>query len=247
MKTIDKALRLLGFFTIETPEYRLSDIARAADVDKATALRILNSLSSGGLVEHDPDTKKYRLGTAVLRLARIRETCSPIVSVLQPLVDRLAESTGESAHAGLPSDNGIATIAICEPNRATRVRIEQTQILPFNATASGLVFLAFSSTGFADRWLSKSKIQSFTDETLVDAADVKKRLADIKSKGFAYSAGSFEPDVVGFAAPVFDWHLNVVATIAVACVRSRLTSQNRKQIENLVVAAAAEATATLGG
>jgi IclR family transcriptional regulator, acetate operon repressor len=247
MKTIDKALKLLDFFTTETPEFRLSDLARAASVDKATALRILNSLASGGLIEQSPETKKYRLGTAVLRLARIRETCFPIVSVLQPIVDRLAEATGESAHVGLASEVGLTTIALCEPNRATRVWIDPTQVLPFHATASGLAFLAFSPPEFCRQWLERGEVRRFTDETLVTADDLIARLADIRARGLAFSAGTLESDVVGVAAPIFDWHRKVIATIAVACVRSRLTDAVRAQIETEVAAAAADATRALGG
>ncbi|WP_246724090.1 helix-turn-helix domain-containing protein, partial [Rhizobium leguminosarum] len=107
MRTVDKAFSLLSFFTISTPEFGLSDLARRAELDKATTLRILVSLTKHGFVEQDASTKRYRLGTSVLRFARIREACFPIVSVLQPIVDRLALDTSETAHAALAADNAL--------------------------------------------------------------------------------------------------------------------------------------------
>lgn len=247
MKTIDKALMLLGFFTTEIPEFRLSDLARAAGVDKATALRILNSLAAGGLVEQHPETKKFRLGTAILRLARIRETSFPMVSVLQPIIDRLADATGESAHACLASPAGLTTIAQAEPNRSTRVWVNPAQVLPFHATASGLAYLAFSDAGFVSEVLENIPPKRFTDETALTAETVQDRLVAIRDSGIAVSAGTFEPDVTGIAAPVFDWHKKAVGTVAVACIRSRLTPDLQAQIEQAVSAAARDATRALGG
>ena len=58
MKTIDKALFLLDFFLPDTPEWRLSDLARAAGMDKVTVMRILKSLAVKGIVEQHPEFEK---------------------------------------------------------------------------------------------------------------------------------------------------------------------------------------------
>ncbi|RUW90138.1 IclR family transcriptional regulator, partial [Mesorhizobium sp. M8A.F.Ca.ET.059.01.1.1] len=40
MKSVDRALYLLSYFTVQEPEWGLSDLARKSKVDKATTLRI---------------------------------------------------------------------------------------------------------------------------------------------------------------------------------------------------------------
>lgn len=246
MKTIDKALTLLGLFTTETPEFRLTDIARAADIDKVTALRVLNSLASGGLVERNPETRKYRLGTAVLRLARIRETAFPMISVLQPIVDDLAEVTGESAHAAHASEHGLTTIALCEPSRATRVWIDPTQVLPFHATASGVAYLAHLPDEQAENLLQRLTTRKYTAET-VSIEGLRDRMAEARRLGHARSFGGLEIDVASFAAPVFDWHGMVTATVAVACVRSRIDAAAEPRLIEGVMGAGKAATQAFGG
>lgn len=246
MKTIDKAMILLGLFTTETPEFRLADIARTADMDKVTALRVLNSLVIGGLLEQHPETKKYRLGTAILRLARIRETAFPMISVLQPILDALAETTGESAHAALPSEAGLTTVALCEPNRSTRVWIDPTQVLPYHATASGVVFLSHMPETEALALLQRLPAKRYTEETL-STASLADRIAEARKKGYARSFGWLEVDTASFAAPVFDWHGKVITTVAVACVRARVNETTEPALIAAVLNAAATATRAFGG
>ena len=246
MKTIDKAMTLLGLFTTETPELRLADIARTAEMDKVTAFRVLNSLVTGGLLEQHPESKKYRLGTAILRLARIRETAFPMISVLQPILDGLAETTGESAHAALASDAGLTTIALCEPSRATRVWIDPTQVLPFHATASGAAYLAHLPEGEVGTLLRRLPTTRYTEETLT-VEGLRDRMEEVRQKGYARSFGGLETDVASFAAPVFDWHGKVILTVAVACVRSRVDAGREPDLVAAVLAAAASATRAFGG
>src|SRR6056297_3743457 len=70
MSSVDRALSLLGRFTLESPMWGLSELARAAAMDKTTTLRCLNALERNGFVEQHPETRKYRLGFAPLHLAR---------------------------------------------------------------------------------------------------------------------------------------------------------------------------------
>lgn len=246
MKTIDKAMILLGLFTTETPEFRLADIARTAEMDKVTALRVLNSLVIGGLLEQHPETKKYRLGTAILRLARIRETAFPMISVLQPILDALSDATGESAHAALASDAGLTTVALSEPNRATRVWIDPTQVLPFHATASGVAYLAYMPAAEVEPLLRRLPAKRYTEETL-SMADLHARIVQARLQGYARSFGGLEIDVASFAAPVFDWHGRVITTVAIACVRSRVDAEQEPNLIASVLKAAASATRAFGG
>lgn len=247
MKTINKALNLIGFFLPDTPEWRLSDLARAADMDKVTTMRILNSLAAGGIVEQHPETKKYRLGTAVLRLARIREACFPVVAVLQPILDKLAEETGETTHACLFSGSAMTTIAIAEPIRSTRVFVDPSQALPVHATASGVAFLAYADAATRSETMGRLSVRPHTPNTPADKASLERHLAETRHNGYALSVGTFEEEVTGIAAPIFDWHGDVQATIAAACVASRLTDENQSRIAKAVLRASVEATRAMGG
>ena len=248
MKTIDKAMNLLSFFSPSSPEYRLSDLARAAEMDKATTMRILASLVASGFVEQHPETKRYRLGTAVLRLARIREASFPMIAVLQPILEKLTEQVGESTHACLFSGMDMTTIAIAEPHRSTRVFIDPAQPLPVHATASGLAFLAYSDIAVVDDVIRRLHTpKAYTEETVRSEEEIRRRLGEIKKHGVAVSSRSFENDVTGVAAPIFNWHGKIQATISAACISSRMTAEVQRDIEIAVLKASLTATRAMGG
>ncbi|RWD66000.1 MAG: IclR family transcriptional regulator [Mesorhizobium sp.] len=247
MGTVDKALILLEFFTVAEPEWGLSELAREAGHDKATTLRLLNSLTRGGFVEQHSVTKKFRLGRNILKLARVREASFPIASVVEPVLGALAAETSETAHAALGSGTGMITIGIAEPQRSTRVYVDPSQRLPFHATASGIAYLAFADDRTLDAVLADGNFKKHTSQTVRTADDLRRLLAETRAQGFAISARTFEDEVVGIAVPFFDATGQVYGTISVASVASRLTSEGERSIAAAVRKAANEVTTTIGG
>lgn len=81
MSTVGKALSLLDSLSQLNQEAGLTDIARLCDLDKATARRLLVELEKHGFVEQDLETRRYRIGSAPVRLARIREARYPFLRV----------------------------------------------------------------------------------------------------------------------------------------------------------------------
>ena len=61
VKVLGKALRVMDTLQHNTQGSSLADIAEAAQLDMATALRILYTLQHDGWVSRDPRTKKYKL------------------------------------------------------------------------------------------------------------------------------------------------------------------------------------------
>ncbi|MCB1397188.1 MAG: IclR family transcriptional regulator [Rhodobacteraceae bacterium] len=246
MKTIDKALSLLDYFSSEAKEWRLSDLARAAGMDKVTAMRCLNSMAAKGFVEQHPETKKYRLGTAFLHFARIRESSFPVAAVLQPILEKLCEETGETTHACLFSGLAMTTIAIAEPNRSTRVYVDPAQPLPVHAAASGIAYLSQKPEEFQRSTLERAGMTRMTERTPGDLEDFLSRVRTAGERGFAIADRTHEDDVTGIAAPILGWQGDVMGTLAAACVSSRLNAQEIARISKAVISAAGEASRCMG-
>lgn len=246
MRTVDKALKLLAYYTDTRPEIGLSELARLSGQDKATVHRMLKVLTDHGILEQNPASKTYRLGAEILRLARLREACFPVGTIVDPVLKDLAAKTGETAHASMIAGTQLASIGSAEPERGNRVHIEPGLIQPYHATASGLAFLSFCSPAFADAILNKP-LARFTDYTDCDAASLRKRMAECAAGGVAISDLGYEADVCSTAAPLFDSDGMACGAVAVAAPTSRMNRQARKAIIAAVVMAACEITRGLGG
>ncbi len=236
MGTVGKALDLLDLFTKAQPQLGLSHLARASGLNKATCHRLLTELESRGLLEQTGPTREYRLGPAVLRLSALREAAVPTREAAMPVLRRLAETTGETAHLSHLVASRLQTLAFAYASRqGVRVMMEDADFLPFHATASGAAVLAH-----------------LTDpEALIVAAPnpdtLRARVAETRAKGYAETLSTFEKDVNSFAVPLFDATGACTGALAVAAAAPRVTPDLHATITTTLIAAGAEITALWGG
>lgn len=247
MGTVTKALSLLTFFTQTRPEIGLSDLTRLSGQNKATVYRLLSELQAAGFVEQAGRERAYRLGPEVLRLAALREASVPILSASRGVLDRLSAATGETTHMSLAKDDVLNTIAHAySPRHATRVAMEDAEVVSFHGTASGLAVLAFAEPSFADRVLAQP-LPAHTTDTLTDPATIRTVLTKVRADGIAESVGGFEADVHSHAAPIFGLDGQPLGALAVAAPVSRMTPELRALIQAELRRAAQELTRDIGG
>jgi len=247
MGTVTKALSLLALFNQGRSEIGLSDMTRLSGMNKATVYRMLSELQAMGFVEQVGNDRAYRLGPEVLRLAALREAAVPLLSVSRSVLDQLSAATGETSHMSLLQGDQLNLLIHCySPRHATRVMMEDAEVLSFHATSSGLAVLAFSPPEFARRKLA-SPLQRFTDQTRTDPAEIRVALDQARANGFAESVGGFEADVHSHAAPIFGADQIPIGALAVAAPVSRMTPDSRTAIRAQLLASARDLTQRIGG
>ena len=244
--TVTKALALLEHFSENEPELGLSELARRSGVDKSAVHRMMGAMAEAGLVEQQIDTRLYRLGAGILRLARVRETAFPIGSIVQSVLDELTAKTGETAHASLISGRSLGNIGTSESKRGTRVSLTAGEVLPFHSTASGLATLAFGEPKLRERVLS-APLPAKTSFTLTNKNDVLAKIAAIQELGFSESDQANEADVHGLAAPIFGGGGYASGAVSVSTPSHRMTTDLRRTIIQAVLNAAQSLTNGIGG
>ncbi|MGY6534436.1 MAG: IclR family transcriptional regulator [Pararhodobacter sp.] len=246
MRTVEKALKLLDLFDERHPVIGLSALARMSGIDKATVLRMLGDMAAAGLVEQDPASREWRLGAGILRLSRLREAAFPATGVLNPILARLAEATGETAHASLRAGRDLGTIGVVESARSNRVYIEPGLMLPLHATASGVAYTAFARPELRAEVLARP-LAAFTGATPTDGATLSARLEEARALGYACADQTFEDEVFGIAMPLFGPDGFACGALAVATPVARLTPDLQARVLAALAGAAREATQGMGG
>jgi DNA-binding IclR family transcriptional regulator len=243
--TVDKALSLLELFTAQKPEIGLSEVARLADIDKATAHRLLSTLAKRGFLEQEVQSRLYRLGVSVIRLARYRESVFPLESVVETELVNLAQATGETCHASLLAGNKLATVGYIEGNTALHVTLEHGQLLHLHATASGLACLAFMREA-RQKTILRQPMERFTPSTPVTPEAIERLVEGVQKAGFAEADQTYELDVYGIAAPLFGAEGFAQGAVAVATPAHRMTREIRASFASQVMVAAVRITRNLG-
>lgn len=238
---VHRALALLRLFSRARPEIGLSDAARLSGESKATVFRLLNTLCEHGFVEQNAANKTYRLGPAVLELARLREATVPLLSVVQPVLDRLQDLTGETCHVTRFNGQAMAVIASAESRKVHRITIQGVESLPLGTTAAGLIYLAF-----ADPEISAGLFSSIWADAS-EAARFRQKIAEARERGYAQVETFEGEEVFGLAAPVFGGDQFAFAAIAVIVPPQRMTEAMHQAVVQGLLAASEEITAKIGG
>lgn len=216
---VERALALLKLFTVSTPEIGLSEAARLAGESKATVYRLLTTLCDSGLVEPIAARKTYRLGPAVLDLARVREATVPLLSVVQPVLAQLLERTGETCHFSRFNGAAMAVVASAESRKVNRITMQGVDALPVCTTAAGQVFLAFASADAVDEALTKSNLGA------QDRATLAVRLEAIRRQGYATVEIFEDEEIFGVACPVIGNDGRFLGALAVIIPPNRITDE----------------------
>src|SRR5512146_878621 len=96
VRSLARGLSILRSFTVERPEWGVTELSRHLGLNKATIFRLVKTLEAEGFLSPDPSSGKYYVGTALLRVAYVGLSRSELERAAHPYMERLASETGES-------------------------------------------------------------------------------------------------------------------------------------------------------
>ncbi|MVO15010.1 IclR family transcriptional regulator [Parasedimentitalea huanghaiensis] len=247
MGTVSKALSLLTYFNHGRTEIGLSDLTRLSAMNKATVYRLMTELTESGFVEQAGSDRSYRLGPQVLRLAALREAAVPILSVSRRVLRDLSDETGETTHLSLVQGSQLNSLSHAySPRHATKVMMEDAEVLTYHGTGSGLAVLAYAAPDFITQVLAQP-LQAHTAQTETDPDRIRSQIASVQACGMAQSIGGFEADVHSHAVPIFGPDQQPIGALAVAAPVSRMSAEQKQLIPEALYRAGQTLTHRIGG
>lgn len=220
LRGVERAVTLLQRFTPEHPAVDLAETARALDVPRSTAYRLLRSLESGGVLVYDASRRTYRLSLAVARLGQAALAGMDLRLVARPQLQRLVAETGESAFLLVTEGRSAIVIDTVASDAPLRLTYPVGTPWPLHAGASNKVLLAYQPEDRIAEVLA-GPLPRVTPRTTTDPARLRAELARIRRRGFAHSVGELTPGIVGVAVPILAGG-QLLGALAVAGPVSRL-------------------------
>lgn len=203
IQSVERAAKLLGFFTVGRPRLTLSEITARLGVSKATAHRYAMVLRRVNLLRYDAATASYTLGPQVLTLAAAARAGLPIITVAGPVMEELVGEVNETAVLSVWDGEAPVVVRVDDgTERLVRVSVRAGARLSPRDSAQGRIFSAFLPT---------SSVPDL-EEDLRTSAQLVRDLENVRSSGLAISS----PEIHGvrtIAAPVFS-DGNIVAVMA---------------------------------
>ena len=200
VESLDRGLRLLHCFAASSEPMSLSDLARAAELPRATARRILFTLERGGYVASDG--KLFTLTPHVLTLAGSFLRSSQIVTVLQPVLDRIASEAQEICSLAVLDRNDAVFIARSSPTRMFSAGLDIGYRLPAFCTSVGRAMLGRFSDRELMTLLRAMPRDKLTPETVTDLAALLAAIRADRDRGYSLVDREAEPHFRSISIPI---------------------------------------------
>ena len=244
---VDRAFRILDLFNHGRVEYGVSEVSHRLGLHKSTVHGILHTMVRRNILVRDESTLKYRLGPGLVDLGDLARQRLDLREAARPILNALAEQTGETVFLGVFERGGITIVEKAEARDELRITAPVGQRVPYSAGSFGRAFLAFMSSVEVGRLLREKGLRKFTDSSVTDLAMYKASLETVRRRGYAVDdTQEYLSGVWAASAPIFDQE-GVTAALTVVALAARLTPSRAKRIIRAVAKAAREISQRLGG
>lgn len=224
----DRVLAALGELARRPAGIGLDELARALESPKPTVHRALAALRRAGFATRN-GRGFYQLGDEFIRLAFLNYEARPDHLRVLPILERLAERYGETAHYAVLDERSVVYRSKVDPvSGAVKLTSTIGGRNPAHSTAVGKLLLSYRLTDdeAVAVWAASGALFPCTGRTITAAADLAAELSLTRQRGYAIDDQENEPGVTCLAVPVY---LSSPATPSGAISISALAYRTRLQ------------------
>jgi IclR family transcriptional regulator, pca regulon regulatory protein len=211
VESLDRGLRVFEVLGGVSRPMTLSDVAKIAALPRATARRILFTLQRAGYVEGDG--KLFTLTPRVLSLASSYLTSNQIVTLLQPVLDRLSSAAQEISSLAILDGNDVIFVARSSPARVFSSGIELGYRLPAFCSSVGRVLLGKLTNSELKTVIEAQDLTPMTPFTVTDKELVLATIITDREKGYSLVDREAEPGFRSIAVPIHRYDGTIAAAI----------------------------------
>lgn len=222
-----RALRLLKLFTPELPELQLAEISRRSGLNKTTTHRLLQALHSESMLDRNGSNGAYRLGPALMALGVQALSSNDLRIRARPLLNRLAEETGETATLEVPIDDMMLILDEVTGSHFVGAAGNVGTRWPIHATSTGKALIAFDEQGM-DRLAGE--LVPLTSRTITERDQLQAQLEEIRRRGFAETVDELEDGFSGVAAVVRGSVGQVLGALSICGPTQRFSAERRASL-----------------
>lgn len=246
MKSLNKAIDVLECFLDMEEKVNLADLARASGLDKSTVNRIAAAWVKRGYLRQTEKRGKYSLGTKYLDFSGLIKRRSKIRDIAMPHLIKLAQSSRESVILSILDGKYAAYNEVIPCDFPLKIAPDEGTKVPLYCTGVGKIFLANMTGPEIDNYINTTKLESYTEHTIVHPDYLKAQVSIIAKENVAYESDEFFIGVSNVAAGVRDDEGKCVAAVGVLAPSVRLTRQIMNEITPSVKKCAADISRDLG-
>ena len=240
---LERGLALLERLCGQPEGMALSALADELDIPRSACHRLLSELQRQGYVRQVRSQGDYVLTAKLASLGLGFLSSWGIVDIAEPLLERLAQASGELVRLSVVDDERLTWVAKAQGTRSgLRYDPDMGTDARLSCTASGHAWLQTLSDERALELVSRQGFGAAKDYGPRAPATVKALLGHLhaaRTRGYAMIDEVFAPGMAAMAVPVLRG-AQTIGVISVAGPRQRLSIARMQELAPLLLAAAAE-------
>lgn len=241
---IERAIHLIELLAQAPRGLNLQSLADEAQVPKSAAHRMLAELSRLGYVRQNAENARYLLTTRLVAMG-FRHLAGSGADVVQPILDRLAQSSGELVRLGVICQQRLTWIAKAQGAGAgLRYDPDMGRDAPLFPTASGHAWLATLSDAQALALVEGQgplAPEAMGPGAPKHNAQLLERLGLARQRGYAQVRDSSAIGTAAIACAVLHpQHGGAVGVLSIAGPGARLPDEKLEALAPALLAAASE-------
>lgn len=244
VRALERGIAIMRAFSISQPRLTLTELAKAAELDKGTTRRLLQTLILSDLVDYDEKQSTYSLSVGVLELASAVETGRELREIAAPYLAEAAEKTGATAFLWVHHEG----MALCvERVRSSLTNFDATWFrvgarATLNAGGGPRIILSFIDE--KDRELALSRpVEARTPISTMNPDTLRQDAASIKERGWELAVDDFIVGLAAVGVPIFDRSNRFVGAMSITNLTPQIVENGKpRHLEFLK-----QAATTLGG
>lgn len=217
-QTVRRAIDILEFVA-RSPRTQ-TEVGEHLGVHRSTALRILESLTEGGLARRLPDGR-YAVGHRLAGLAHLALEQFGLKDVAAEHLRGLGERCGHTVHLAALEGDRIVYVDKVDPVDGVRLYSQIGRPVTLHTAGVAKAILAHLPRERAAELLTGCDFARHTGTTITGAAAYREALDEALARGFAVDDGEYEDYVNCVAVPVRDSGGTVVAAVSVTALKAK--------------------------
>ena len=227
--TLIRAFMLLEIIMKADKPLTSAYLAEDLDLPKATVHRIAQQLEEEGLLQREPNGKRFVGGLRLRRLASSVLTNSVMTGSRHMVLQGLSQSINETCNLTALDGNELIYLDRIESNWPYRIHLPVGSHLPLHCTAAGKLLLANMKPAWRLRYLKAVTLKKYTNETILEMDELKEQLNDIVNNDVGYDTGEYIDGMIAVAVPVKNETGDTLYSIAVHAPSARVSLEELKQ------------------
>lgn len=212
IQSVEIGSQLLLVLARHVSPMALRDLARGAGMSTGKAHPYLVSFLKVGFVTQDA-AGRYELGPLALQLGLSKLQRLDPVKEASPLVEALAEQTGQSIALAVWGNLGPTVVRLDEPIQPMHVNLRTGTVMSLVNTATGRLFSAYMPPKVVEKAMGADAFRRGGDAATPSRAEFESFLAETRVQGLSRTLGQPIAGIDAFCAPVFDHAGNLVLGI----------------------------------